>query len=335
VPRSWRGPHARARCGACTSTNSARALLPAADHLKLMFPYCWAVSQVAWAMVDGTWWLQNRRFRGGSNWDWAVQTLLHGVDFLRRCHFKADEFVLQARPPELHFTLSAAATLGAGACAELDPPYIPCASRCQPSMHPRAARAAAQVGEAEADHSKCFRAELDKTTPRTVFIVNRGRPGSDVFGMAAAAFAAASIAIGMLKGQWQKDLAQDCLRRAETMYEVAKEMKSGAQRSQSPVQMLFAASYAPLLRAASMKWQQSGEQHRGNSTLQHLRLQTSSAPTTPILRSTRRRMCPIHGSSTSFMRPLGCTAQPATASTSRCARCRHERQCFCCSNVSC
>jgi hypothetical protein len=66
-----------------------------ADHLKLIFPMCWAVAQIAWAMVDGEDVLRSGIYDGKTNQAWALQTLLHGVEFLLKCHVKADAFVIQ------------------------------------------------------------------------------------------------------------------------------------------------------------------------------------------------------------------------------------------------
>lgn len=68
-----------------------------ADHLKLVFPMCWSVTQVAWSMISGETLLKDGRFDGHSNWHWAVQTLTHGLDFLAKCHVKPDTFVVQVR----------------------------------------------------------------------------------------------------------------------------------------------------------------------------------------------------------------------------------------------
>jgi hypothetical protein len=68
-----------------------------ADHLKLMFPMCWSVVQIAWAMIDGIDILKRGTFDGKSNYAWALQTLIHGVNFLLKCHYKDDAFVIQVR----------------------------------------------------------------------------------------------------------------------------------------------------------------------------------------------------------------------------------------------
>jgi hypothetical protein len=68
-----------------------------ADHLKLMFPMCWAVTEIAWAMIDGEQLLRRDIFEGKSNWDWAERTLRFGVEYLLACHIKDDAFVVQAR----------------------------------------------------------------------------------------------------------------------------------------------------------------------------------------------------------------------------------------------
>ena len=96
---------AHASCHVCISVKilshdgSAAQLGCRADHLKLMFPFFWAVTQLAWAMLDGKDILQSGKFGGGpqSNWDWALQTLLFGVEFLLRCHSKDDALVIQVR----------------------------------------------------------------------------------------------------------------------------------------------------------------------------------------------------------------------------------------------
>ena len=81
-----------------------------------------------------------------------------------------------------------------------------------------------QVGEADADHAVCIRAELDNVTPRTVFIVDRDHPGADAFAQASAALAAASMVLKDVAGQ--ENLTETCLQHAKTMYGVAGEMKA-------------------------------------------------------------------------------------------------------------
>lgn len=62
-----------------------------------MFPMCWTVAQIAWAMIDGADVLKAATYGGKSNYAWAMQTLVHGVDFLMRCHYRDDSFVVQVR----------------------------------------------------------------------------------------------------------------------------------------------------------------------------------------------------------------------------------------------
>ena len=66
-----------------------------ADHLKLIFPLCWALSQLAWAIVDGSPVLRNSAFQGSSNFNWAQKTLQFGLDFLMRCHLANETLVVQ------------------------------------------------------------------------------------------------------------------------------------------------------------------------------------------------------------------------------------------------
>lgn len=68
-----------------------------ADHLKLVFPLCWVVAQIAWAMHAGDAELKKGRFEDQTNWQWALQTLLHGIEFLLKCHVKPGVFVAQVR----------------------------------------------------------------------------------------------------------------------------------------------------------------------------------------------------------------------------------------------
>ena len=82
---------------------------------------------------------------------------------------------------------------------------------------------ALQVGESEADHSKCLRAQLDDVTPRTVYIVDPDHPGADAFAAASTALAAAAMALRRQDGEWQY-LEQTCLSHALGMYQVAQTM---------------------------------------------------------------------------------------------------------------
>jgi hypothetical protein len=66
-----------------------------ADHLKLMFPMSWTVSHIAWSMAEGKSMLKGARWDGRSNWDAAVHSLDHALDFLFRCYIKPGEFVAQ------------------------------------------------------------------------------------------------------------------------------------------------------------------------------------------------------------------------------------------------
>lgn len=71
------------------------ALEPHADHLKLMFPLCWTMVQIAWSMHSGAAVLKNGTFDSQTNWHWSMQTLLHGLEFLFKCHLKPGVFVAQ------------------------------------------------------------------------------------------------------------------------------------------------------------------------------------------------------------------------------------------------
>ena len=90
--------HGTFRLGALLTTVQNRAAC-CADHLKLVFPMFWTVTQLAWTMVDGEDVLRSAMRGGGksNNWDWAMQTLLHGVDFILRCHVAPDALVVQVR----------------------------------------------------------------------------------------------------------------------------------------------------------------------------------------------------------------------------------------------
>ena len=88
-------------CTVAAHTTLALATpLPAhADHLKLVFPLTWAVTQIAWSIIDGAAIFKHGSRDGKTNYDWAMQTLIHGVEFLRKCHHKDDAFVAQVLCP--------------------------------------------------------------------------------------------------------------------------------------------------------------------------------------------------------------------------------------------
>jgi hypothetical protein len=101
----------------------------AGDHLKLMFPMCWAVTQIAlfvWCVflcvfflfafacfvvfvftvcfsvfffLDGQEQLWRNTFEGKSNLEWAMKMLRFGVEYLLACHIKDDAFVVQVHLP--------------------------------------------------------------------------------------------------------------------------------------------------------------------------------------------------------------------------------------------
>jgi hypothetical protein len=73
-------------------------VLAPADHLKLTFPLCWTVCQIAWAMIDGKEMLKSSFYDDESNWKWARQTLEHGLDYLIKCHVSPGCFVAQVGP---------------------------------------------------------------------------------------------------------------------------------------------------------------------------------------------------------------------------------------------
>ena len=73
-----------------------------------------------------------------------------------------------------------------------------------------------QVGDVEQDHCQCTRAERDKHTPRTVYIIDSKHPGADAFAQAAAALAASYVALKAMPEHTQ--LADRCLRHARTLY---------------------------------------------------------------------------------------------------------------------
>ena len=62
-----------------------------------MFPMAWTVANMAWAMVDGKEMLQDTYYDDKTNWEWAVQTLEYGAEFLLDCSFGDGEFVVQVR----------------------------------------------------------------------------------------------------------------------------------------------------------------------------------------------------------------------------------------------
>ena len=63
----------------------------------LLFPLCWTITQLSWAMIDGANVLKRGQFDGQSNWEWAMRTLLHGVDYILRCHVEPDKLVVIVR----------------------------------------------------------------------------------------------------------------------------------------------------------------------------------------------------------------------------------------------
>ena len=60
-----------------------------------MFPMAWTIANMAWAMIDGETMLKTSTYDDQSNWEWAVQTLEYGAEFLLRCSFDDGEFVVQ------------------------------------------------------------------------------------------------------------------------------------------------------------------------------------------------------------------------------------------------
>lgn len=70
-----------------------------ADHLKLMFPMCWTVSHMAWAMAEGKRMLKSAEYDGVSNWDAACHSLEHALEFLLNCYISPGEFVAQVLSP--------------------------------------------------------------------------------------------------------------------------------------------------------------------------------------------------------------------------------------------
>jgi hypothetical protein len=53
--------------------------------------------QIAWAMHSGEALLKKGTFDGQTNWQWSLQTLLHGLEFLFKCHVGPGVFVAQVR----------------------------------------------------------------------------------------------------------------------------------------------------------------------------------------------------------------------------------------------
>lgn len=76
-----------------------------------------------------------------------------------------------------------------------------------------------QVGDVDADHGECLRAECDQSTPRPVLMVTPEQPGCDMLFLASAAFAAASLALK--QDPQQEALAEKCRQRANVIYEEA------------------------------------------------------------------------------------------------------------------
>lgn len=64
--------------------------------------------QIAWAMQSGDVLLKKGTFDGQTNWQWSLQTLLHGLEFLFKCHLKPAVFVAQV--PSLSVPLPVIAT---------------------------------------------------------------------------------------------------------------------------------------------------------------------------------------------------------------------------------
>lgn len=62
-----------------------------------MFPFNWTVLNIAWGMVDGRGVLKGTHYDDWSNWDWAMNTLLYGADYILRCLLAVDAFVTQVR----------------------------------------------------------------------------------------------------------------------------------------------------------------------------------------------------------------------------------------------
>lgn len=53
------------------------------------------MTNIAWAMLDGKDLLQAGSFDGKTNWEWAMQTLEYGMEFLLKCKFENGQFVTQ------------------------------------------------------------------------------------------------------------------------------------------------------------------------------------------------------------------------------------------------
>lgn len=166
----WRGD-SYLHDGAAHGLDLSGGWFDAGDHLKLVFPLAWSATQVAWAMHSAPHVLEMGMFEGHSNWQWALQTLRHGLDFLLRCTAEPDTVVVQ-------------------------------------------------VGEVEADHSACLRAERDATTPRTVYRLEAGQPGADLRSMVAAALAASAAVLARVSGL--AELRSSCLQRARELYASAR-----------------------------------------------------------------------------------------------------------------
>eukprot|EP00892_Ulva_mutabilis_P003515 jgi/Ulvmu1/1535/UM011_0265.1 len=164
---SWRGD-SYLHDGCKEGIDLAGGWHDAGDHLKLIFPLAWAVTQVAWAMHTGVETMKAGSFDNHTNWHWGTQTLLHGLEYLMKCHVDTATFVVQ-------------------------------------------------VGDVDADHGECLRAECDTITPRPILMVTPENPGCDMLFLASAAFASGSLA---LRHDPQYDeFADKCLQQASDLFE--------------------------------------------------------------------------------------------------------------------
>jgi hypothetical protein len=149
---------------------------------------CWAITQIAWSIIDGKAQLQRSAFEGKSNWDWAIKTLRFGVEYLLACHIKHEAFVVQARGKAVHRTPNEfAMKCIAHKCMHMydDHALYGGAATSSSAHQPASQRVSVlQIVEVEADHKVCLRAQLDATTPRTLLIVDRDHPGANAFAMA-------------------------------------------------------------------------------------------------------------------------------------------------------
>ena len=124
-----------------------------------------------------------------------------------------------------------------------------------------------------------MRAQLDDETPRTTFTVSQIKPGADVFAIAAAAFAASSLALKQDAGQGE--LAQSSLRHAKAAYAAAQSMKGSYSSSVLECAKTYNTTghtwQQHLYYAAAWLYRATEEQDFLQVIISHLQTQCSSA----------------------------------------------------------